>query len=79
MGGVAEAFWVIAPGRGEVRRETLPEPGPSDVVVRALWSGVSRGTESAVFLGRVPPAVRGEMRAPFQVGELPGPVKYGYL
>jgi threonine dehydrogenase-like Zn-dependent dehydrogenase len=79
MGGVAEAFWVTAPRRGEIRSETLPEPGPGDVVVRALWSGVSRGTESTVFLGRVSPAVRGEMRAPFQVGELPGPVKYGYL
>lgn len=79
MGGTAEAFWVTAPGRGEIRGERLPEPGPGEVVVRALWSGVSRGTESTVFLGRVPPAVREVMRAPFQVGELPGPVKYGYL
>jgi len=78
-GSGARAFWVTAPGRGEIRSERLPEPGPGDVVVRALWSGVSRGTESTVFLGRVPPAIRGEMRAPFQVGDLPGPVKYGYL
>jgi threonine dehydrogenase-like Zn-dependent dehydrogenase len=79
VGGTAEAFWVTAPGRGEIRGERLPEPGPGEVVVRARWSGVSRGTESTVFLGRVPPSMWEEMRAPFQVGELPGPVKYGYL
>ncbi|HSK25545.1 MAG TPA: zinc-binding alcohol dehydrogenase [Jiangellales bacterium] len=82
MGGTAgraEAFWVAAPGRGEIRPEELPEPGPGDVLVRTLWSGVSRGTESTIFLGRVPASVRDQMRAPFQVGEPPGPVKYGYL
>jgi NADPH:quinone reductase-like Zn-dependent oxidoreductase len=56
----------------------LREPGPSEVVVRALYSGISRGTESLVFQGRVPPSEYQRMRAPFQAGELPGPVKYGY-
>ena len=40
---------------------------------------MSRGTESLVHRGLVPEAVRELMRAPFQVGDLPGPVKYGYL
>jgi threonine dehydrogenase-like Zn-dependent dehydrogenase len=31
-----------------------------------------------VFEGRVPVSERQRMRAPFQVGEFPGPVKYGY-
>lgn len=46
--------------------------------MRALQSGISRGTESLVFLGHVPPTEYQRMRAPFQVGDLPGPVKYGY-
>jgi threonine dehydrogenase-like Zn-dependent dehydrogenase len=46
--------------------------------VRALYSGVSRGTESLVFAGRVPASEYGRMRAPFQEGDFPGPVKYGY-
>ena len=75
----AEAFWVRAPGVGEIRRARLPEVGPSDVLVRTLHSGVSRGTESIVFAGRVPSTEYTRMRAPFQEGEFPAPVKYGYL
>ncbi|WP_460828969.1 zinc-dependent alcohol dehydrogenase [Nocardioides hungaricus] len=78
-GGFTEAFWVRAPGQGEIRPEPLPEPGPGEVLVRALHSGVSRGTETLVFRGGVPASERQRMRAPFQDGELPGPVKYGYL
>jgi threonine dehydrogenase-like Zn-dependent dehydrogenase len=75
----AEAFWLRAPGHGEIRPVGLPEPGPDDVVVRTLRSGISRGTESLVFRGAVPHDQRARMRAPFQEGEFPGPVKYGYL
>jgi hypothetical protein len=72
------AFWLAEPGRGEIRSESLPAPSGSDVVMRALYSGISRGTESLVFQGRVPPSEFGRMRAPFQAGEFPAPVKYGY-
>ena len=74
----ARAFWVTAPGAGEVRTEALGSPGPDDIVVRALFSGISRGTEALVFAGRVPREERGRMRAPFQQGDFPAPVKYGY-
>ena len=66
------------PGRGEIRGETLPAPAPDEVVVRALFSGVSRGTEALVFQGRVPASEHDRMRAPFQAGVFPAPVKYGY-
>ena len=46
--------------------------------MRTEYSGVSRGTESVVFHGRVPPTEYQRMRAPFQDGEFPAPVKYGY-
>ena len=75
----ARAFWLRAPGRGEIRSVELPEPGRDDVLVRTLRSGVSRGTETLVFRGGVPPGQYAAMRAPFQEGEFPGPVKYGYL
>jgi 2-desacetyl-2-hydroxyethyl bacteriochlorophyllide A dehydrogenase len=74
----ARAFWIVEPGRGEVREEILPRPGADDVEVRALFSGISRGTEALVFKGRVPPSEYARMRAPFQAGEFPAPVKYGY-
>jgi NADPH:quinone reductase-like Zn-dependent oxidoreductase len=72
------AFWIAEPGRGEIRSEPLGLPSSEDVVVRALYSGISRGTESIVFQGRVPPSEFARMRAPFQQGEFPAPVKYGY-
>jgi threonine dehydrogenase-like Zn-dependent dehydrogenase len=75
----AHAFWLRAPGVGEIRPVALPEPGRDDVMVRTLRSGVSRGTETLVFRGGVPPSQYATMRAPFQEGDFPGPVKYGYL
>lgn len=51
---------------------------PCDAVVRALWSGISRGTERLVFEGRVPESEHERMRAPFQRGDFPFPVIYGY-
>src|SRR3982751_3171221 len=75
----AQAFWLSAPGRGEIRPVALPEPRRGDVVVRTLRSGVSRGTETLVFRGGVPPDQYAAMRAPFQEGEFPAPIKYGYL
>jgi 2-desacetyl-2-hydroxyethyl bacteriochlorophyllide A dehydrogenase len=74
----ARAFWVAAPGRGELRTEVLRPPGPDEVAVRALYSGISRGTEALVFRGRVPASERRRMAAPFQAGDFPAPVKYGY-
>ena len=75
----AQAFWLRAPGVGEIRAVTLPDPGRDEVMVRSLRSGVSRGTETLVFRGGVPPGQYAAMRAPFQEGDFPAPVKYGYL
>jgi threonine dehydrogenase-like Zn-dependent dehydrogenase len=77
--GEARAFWLREPGVGEIRAVPLPSPGRDDVVVRTLRSGISRGTEALVFRGGVPASQYTAMRAPFQEGEFPGPVKYGYL
>lgn len=74
----ARAFWIAEPGRGEIRDEVLPSDGANDVVVRAMFSGISRGTEALVFKGRVPVSEYERMRAPFQSGDFPAPIKYGY-
>jgi 2-desacetyl-2-hydroxyethyl bacteriochlorophyllide A dehydrogenase len=74
----ARAFWVVEPGHGEIRAEPLPALREGDVLIRALYSGISRGTEALVFHGRVPESEYGRMRAPFQAGSFPAPVKYGY-
>lgn len=75
------AYWTpgASGGTGQLRPVTLPDPGPDEVLVRTRWSGISRGTESLVHRGEVPADQYDVMRAPFQAGDLPGPVAYGYL
>ena len=70
---------MLEPGHGALVDVELPEPGPDDVVVATRHSAISRGTELLVFRGGVPASQHGIMRAPFQSGEFPGPVTYGYL
>ncbi|PPS72341.1 MULTISPECIES: zinc-dependent alcohol dehydrogenase [Streptomyces] len=79
MKHTGRAFWIDSPGRGAIRDVALPAPGEGEVLVRTLFSGVSRGTETLVFRGGVPVSQHTAMRAPFQEGDFPGPVKYGYL
>lgn len=77
----ARAFWVTAPGRGEIRTRGFESRENSDdslVTVKTHYSAISRGTESLVFLGRIPESEYGRMRAPFQAGNFPYPVCYGY-
>lgn len=78
INGHSKALWFVAPGRAEWREEAVPDPAAGQLRVRALFSGISRGTESLVFHGRVPASEYSRMRAPLQAGDFPFPVKYGY-
>ena len=75
----ARAYWTLAPGRGEIRTARIDPPGVGEALVRAVASGVSRGTELLVHRGQVPPEVADQVAGPFEEGALPGPVKHGYL
>ncbi len=68
------AFWLTGPRRGELR----PVEAREGLRVRALYSGISRGTEDLVWRGGVPEKLRDRMRCPHQEGDFPWPVKYGY-
>lgn len=74
----ARAFWSLGDGRGEIRSQLLAAPGAEEVLIRTLFSAVSKGTESLVFRGGVPRSEWERMGCPFQDGTFPGPVKYGY-
>lgn len=74
----ASAFWIFGPGQGALRAEAVEPPGEGQVLVEAIASGISRGTETLVFQGLVPKSQRERMRAPFQEGDFGFPVKYGY-
>jgi len=74
----ARAFWVAAPGRGEIKTERLRALTSGELLVHARASAISRGTETLVFRGEVPQSEWQRMRCPFQEGGFPAPVKYGY-
>src|SRR5204862_3549681 len=67
-----------APGRAELRDESVPAPADDGLRIKALYGAISRGTERLIFCGRVPPDEFERMRAPFMAGTFPFPVKYGY-
>jgi 2-desacetyl-2-hydroxyethyl bacteriochlorophyllide A dehydrogenase len=74
----ARAFWITGPEQGELRSEAIAAPASDEVEVETLYSAISRGTEALVYAGRVPTSEYDRMRAPFQAGNFPAPVKYGY-
>jgi threonine dehydrogenase-like Zn-dependent dehydrogenase len=74
----ARALWYVATGKAELREEKLGEPGTDEVLVRTLFSGISRGTERLILSGAVGRSEWERMRAPLQAGAFPYPVKYGY-
>lgn len=74
----ARALWYEGPRLVALRDEALATPAAGEARVRTLYTAVSRGTERLVWAGRVPEEEYRRMRAPFQAGDFPFPVKYGY-
>ncbi|MFD2466182.1 zinc-dependent alcohol dehydrogenase [Amycolatopsis silviterrae] len=79
MTRAARAFWFTSAEGGEIRSAELAAPRADEVLVRTRFSALSRGTESLVLRGGVPASQHDIMRAPYQEGDFPWPVKYGYL
>ncbi|MBL3556666.1 MULTISPECIES: zinc-dependent alcohol dehydrogenase [Marinobacter] len=82
---MTNAFWVTGPLEGGIHPATFDHYPPSAeaaddpaVEVQTLYSGISRGTEALVYTNQVPESEFLTMRAPFQEGDFPFPVKYGY-
>jgi 2-desacetyl-2-hydroxyethyl bacteriochlorophyllide A dehydrogenase len=72
----ARAVWFAAPRTAELRRETVPPPGPGEVRVRSLVSAISHGTEMLVYRGEVPPDL--PLDLPTLAGDFSFPIKHGY-
>jgi threonine dehydrogenase-like Zn-dependent dehydrogenase len=78
MAVTAQALWYVGPGQAEIRNEALGPLAAGAVRIHARHGAISRGTESLIAAGRVPPSEYQRMRAPFMAGDFPFPVKYGY-
>ncbi|MFY0614545.1 MAG: zinc-binding alcohol dehydrogenase [Hyphomicrobiaceae bacterium] len=75
---VARSLWYTAPKTVEIRSERLPPSPPGWLTIETHYSAVSRGTEQLIWRGAVAESEWQRMRAPFQDGDFPFPVKYGY-
>jgi len=73
---VAAAVWVPRARAVELRDEPVRDPGPHEVRVRAVLSGLSHGTERLVYRGEVDPTL--PLDLPSLAGGYGFPVKYGY-
>src|SRR5262249_49602183 len=78
MAETAQALWYTGPGRAQIQHEALGPLPSGSARIRASHGAISRGTESLVAAGHVPPSEYRRMRAPFMAGCFPFPVKYGY-
>ncbi|MCK7615549.1 zinc-dependent alcohol dehydrogenase [Roseibium sediminicola] len=76
--GNSRALWYTGPEQCGLEQAAVAGVKAGEVLVRSLFSGISRGTEGLVFRGEVPMSEWQRMRAPFQAGDFPFPVKYGY-
>jgi 2-desacetyl-2-hydroxyethyl bacteriochlorophyllide A dehydrogenase len=74
----ARRLLFVAPGRVRLETVDVPEPGPGQLVVRTLRSGISSGTELLCYRGLLDP----DLPLDEQIGSLGGtfryPFPYGY-
>ena len=67
-----------SPGRVDVREEPCPAPQAHEVLVEAVVSAISAGTEMLVYRGHLPPGLPVDATIPGLGGAPSYPMKYGY-
>ena len=78
-GHSATGLWLVDKRKYEILPVPLPDwDKKSQILLKMMVSGVSRGTERLVFNAQVPHSEYHRMRAPRQQGNFPWPVLYGY-
>ncbi|MFG1927053.1 zinc-binding alcohol dehydrogenase [Cryptosporangium sp. NPDC048952] len=73
------ALWFTAPREIEIRPVPDPVPGPDDLLVRTVYSGISAGTELLAYRGELDPSTeRDETLSALADGGFDYPFQYGY-
>lgn len=68
----------LAPYRVEVTEELISPPGEGEVLVKALVSAISPGTEMLVYRGELPAGIPVDETISSLAAEFTYPLKYGY-
>lgn len=72
------SLYIVAPGISEIREESLPALDEGEVLVRAVLSGISAGTELLIYRGQAPDDLAVDSSLPALRGRFGFPIKYGY-
>jgi 2-desacetyl-2-hydroxyethyl bacteriochlorophyllide A dehydrogenase len=72
------AVYFLAPGEITIVEDELPQPGPGQVLVKSLLSGISSGTEMLIYRGQFPQDLEIDATIPDLKGSFGYPMKYGY-
>jgi 2-desacetyl-2-hydroxyethyl bacteriochlorophyllide A dehydrogenase len=73
-----KTLYFTAPREVEVREETLPELGATDVLVETICSAISAGTEMLIYQGRFPRDLETDSVISSLRGGFKYPLAYGY-
>lgn len=74
----AQALEFAAPRVVQIKQVELPRVGPTDVLVRTLYSGISGGTEILAYRGEIDPDLPLDEKIPALGGSFEFPFRYGY-
>lgn len=73
-----ENLWFTAPRQVAIESAPITAPGPSQVLLRALVSGISAGTELLVYRNQIPPELPLDTTIPGMGQAFQYPTTYGY-
>jgi 2-desacetyl-2-hydroxyethyl bacteriochlorophyllide A dehydrogenase len=73
-----QTLYFVGPKQVEIVTEPLAGPGPGQVLVKMLYSGISPGTEMLLYRNQFPGDMSLDATIPALAGAWQYPVKYGY-
>jgi 2-desacetyl-2-hydroxyethyl bacteriochlorophyllide A dehydrogenase len=73
-----QSLYFTGPRQVSLREETLPPPGPGQVLVQTILSAISPGTELLIYRGEAPQELAADTNIAALSGTLAFPLKYGY-
>jgi len=76
----SQSLWLIKKNKPKIlSKDIYYKKNNKTVLVKTLYSGISKGTENLVTRGKVHKSQFKIMRCPFQDGNFSFPIKYGYI
>ena len=76
----SQSLWLIKKNKPKIlSKDIYYKKNNKTVLVKTLYSGISKGTENLVARGNVHKSQFKIMRCPFQDGNFSFPIKYGYI